>query len=172
MGRAAFGVVRALDRVPVGPAEDAHWFAAFGYVIGWPWILGLGALSMLPVAASGLGSGALAVALRFTQLVLFGVLLWRHPVPALWVFLLPNLFAPLRRRRWTMLASLLPVLALVVLGVATWWRRAASGVWLEPWEIAIALLALALALFALPRGGHSGRGRGRNTMGSPRRRGR
>ena len=66
MGRAAFGVVRALDRVPAGPADDAHWFAAFGHVIGWPWILGLGALSMLPVAASGLGGGALPVALRFT----------------------------------------------------------------------------------------------------------
>ncbi len=173
MGRAALGVMRALDRVPAGPAEDAHWFAAFGRVIGWPWILGLGALSMLPVAASGLGGGGLAVALRFTQLVLFGVLLWRDPVPALWVFLLPNLLTPLRRRWWTSLVSLLPALALVVLGVAAWWRGAVSGVWHQPWEIAIALLALALALFALPRaGGRSGRGRGRRAPSQPRRRGR
>jgi hypothetical protein len=173
MGRAAFGVVRALDRVPAGPADDAHWFAAFGRVIGWPWILGLGAFSMLPVAASGLAGGALPVALRFTQMALFGVLLWRDPVPAVWVFLLPNLFAPLRRRWWTILASLLPALALVTLGVAAWWRQAVIGVWLEPWEIAIAALALALALLALPRAaGRSGRGRSRRATGLPRRRGR
>ncbi len=94
-------------------------------------------------------------------------------MPAVWVFLLPNLLAPLRRRWWTILASLLPALALVTLGVAAWWRQAVIGVWLEPWEIAIAALALALALLALPRAaGRSGRGRGRRATGLPRRRGR
>jgi hypothetical protein len=171
MGRAVFGAVRALDRVPVGPAEDAHWFAAFGHVIGWPWILGLGALSIVPVVASGLGGGALSLALRFAQALVFAVLLWRDPVPAVWVFLLPNVLTPLRRRWWTALASLLPALALVALGVAAWWRQAVSGVWLEPWEIASAALALAIALFALPRaGGRSGKGR--KAPGLPRRKGR
>jgi hypothetical protein len=173
MGRAAFGALRALDRVAAGPVEDVHWFAAFGHVIGWRWILGLGALSMLPVAASGLAGGALPLALRFSQLLLFGVLLWRAPLPAVWVFLLPNLLTPLARRWWTMLASLVPALALVAFGAAAWWRRAVNGVWLQPWEIAVALLALALALFALPRGaGRSRRGRGRTAPGPPRRRGR
>jgi hypothetical protein len=173
MGRAAYGALRALDRVAVGPADDAHWFAAFGHVIGWSWILGLGALSMLPVAASGLSGGALPIALRFGQLLLFGVLLWREPVPAVWVFLLPNLLTPLRRRWWTALISLLPVLALVGFGVSAWWRGAVNGVWLQPWEIAVALLALALATFALPQGGaRAGRSRGRTAPGLPRRRGR
>jgi hypothetical protein len=171
MGRAAYGAVRALDRAAAGPADDPHWFAAFGYVLGWPWILGLGALSMLPVAAAGLGGGALPLALRFGQLLLFGILLWRVPVPAVWVFLLPNLLTPLRRRRWTTIVSLLPALGLVAFGVIAWWRRAVAGVWLQPWEIAVALLALALAVFALPRaGGRPAAGRGRKAPGLPKRR--
>ena len=38
MGRGVLGVVRALERVPRGPAEEPHWFAAFGRVVGWPWL--------------------------------------------------------------------------------------------------------------------------------------
>ncbi len=172
MGRAALGAVRALEQVPAGPADDAHWFAAFGHVLGWEWILGVGALSVLPVAASGLSGGAFSLTLRFAQAVSFVVLLWRYPLPALWVFLLPNLATPLRRRSGTVFLSLLPALSLVGLGAVAWWRGAVSGVWLAPWEIVLAASALAFALFSLPSEG-AGSGHRRSRKGAvTRRRGR
>ena len=42
-----------------------------------------------------------------------------------------------------------PALALVALGASAWWRGAVNGVWLAPWEIAVAGLALALAFLGL-----------------------
>jgi hypothetical protein len=169
MGRAVLGTVRALDRAPVGPAADPHWFAAFGRVIGWSWLLGLGAAAMLPALGSGLASGGWPFGLRVLQTALFGVLLWRDPVLALWLLLLPNALLPLSRRLFV-LVSLAPALALLTLGVLAWWRGAVSGVWLQPWEIAVAALALVLSLFALPRraGARSGgtRGGSRRSVGS------
>jgi hypothetical protein len=90
------------------------------------------------------------------QALLTAALLWRHPVPALWILLVPLLLLPLRRAWWTVLLSLAPVLALVGLGVAAWWRGAVSGLWLAPWEMGTALAALALAFV-----GFGGRGGGR-----------
>jgi hypothetical protein len=172
MGRAVLGAVRALDRVPAGAAAEPHWFAAFGHVAGWQWLLGLGAVAMLPALASGLAAGGLAFGLRLLQVALFGVLLWRQPVPALWVLLLPNGLLPLWRRRLGVLVSLLPVLALLGLGLAAWWRGVVSGVWLAPWEIVVAGLALGLALLALPRrtGARPGHRRNRAAPGVPKRR--
>ena len=154
MGRGVLGLVRALDRVPRGPAEDPHWFAAFGRVVGWPWLVALGAASVLPglwqaSRASGLGLGV-----RVAQAVLGGVLLWRHPVPALWVLLVPLLLLPWRRAWWTLALALVPAVALVALGAAAWWRGAVNGVWLAPWEIVLAFLAFALAFLGL--GGRKG----------------
>ena len=57
MGEAALGVVRALERVPRGPAEEPHWFAAFGRVVSGPWLLGAGALSLLPGLWRGVNAG-------------------------------------------------------------------------------------------------------------------
>jgi len=48
----------------------------------------------------------------------------------------------------------------VGVGAAAWSRGFAHGVWLEPWEIAVLLLGLALA-FVRPRPGHAATGRGR-----------
>lgn len=151
MGRAVLGAVRELDRVPLAPPAEAHWFAAFGRVLGEPWLLGLGAAAMLPALAAGLTAGGLALVLRLVQVALFAVLLWRDPVPALWLLLLPNGLLPLWRRRVTLLVSLSPALALVALGGFAWWRGAVSGVWLAPWEVAVAGLALGLAVVAVPR---------------------
>ncbi len=149
MGQGVLGVVRALDRVPRGPAEEPHWFAAFGRVLGWPWLVALGAVSVLPglwqaSRASGLGLGV-----RIVQAVLAGVLLWRHPVPALWVLLVPLLFLPWRRAWWAVVLALAPAVALVAFGAAAWWRGAVNGVWLAPWEIVLAFLALGMAFLGL-----------------------
>jgi hypothetical protein len=174
--RGALGVVRALERVPPGPAEEPHWFAAFGHVFDWRFLLGAGALSVLPLLLAGYRGGALAFLLRLLHAAAFLVLLWFHPVPVLWVFLLPNLLLPFTRRWWAVVIALLPALALLLLGAAAWWREAVSGVWLDTWQLGLAgfTLLVALAWFGTPplwRGGGKGggRGKGRKAPGLPKR---
>jgi hypothetical protein len=152
MGEGALAVVRALERVPRGPAEEPHWFAAFGRVAAGPWLLAAGALSLAPVLVGGFRAGGAVLGVRLAQALLAGLLLWRHPVVALWLLLVPQLLLPLRRAWWTAALALAPLLALVAIGAAAWWRGVVNGVWLAPWEIAVALVALALAFFG-PRGG-------------------
>lgn len=172
MGRGVLGVVRALEREAPGPAAEPHWFAAFGRVVAGPWLLALGALSLLPGLRAGWKAGGPPLAARAAQAALFGVLLWRHPVPALWVFLAPLLLLPLAWRWWVAILSLLPLAGLLALGAAGWWRGVVSGVFVEPWEMAVAAAALLLAFAGLRRGGggadRRGRG-GRKTTGRRRR---
>ena len=144
MGAGVLGVLRALDRVPRGPAAEPHWFVAFGRVVGLPVLLAIGLASLLPGLRAALSAGGPFLFARLLHAALFCVLLWRHPVPVLWTFLLPNLL-PLLRRGWTSALSLLPVLSLVGVGVAAWSRGHARGLWLEPWEIVALLFALGLA---------------------------
>jgi hypothetical protein len=167
MGRGVLGVVRALERVPRGASEDPHWFAAFGRVVGWPWLVGLGAASLLPGLRRGWRAGGLALGARLLQSSLAGVLLWLHPVPALWLLLVPHLLLPWRRTWWTVVLALGPALALLAIGVSAWWREAVNGVWLAPWEIALAALALALAFLGL--GGRGRKGGGKRPPGRKRR---
>ncbi len=159
MGASVLGVLRALDRAPAGPAVEPHWFFAFGRVVGLTPLLAVGLVSLLPGLRLGMSNGGPALFARLLQAGLFGLLLWRHPVPALWIFLLPNLLLPFGARRWATAVALLPFLALVGVGAVAWSRGFARGVWLEPWEIAVLLLGLALA-FVRPRPGQAaGRGR-------------
>ena len=151
MGDGLVGAVRTLQRAPVGDAEDRLWFAAFGRVIGPVLLLGAAAASVLPGLRTGLAGGLPVLFARLAQIGLFGLLFWRHPVVALWVFLLPNLVLPLGRARWMSALALAPVTALVVLGGLGWSRGLVSGVWLAPWEIVVAILAFALA-FVRPAG--------------------
>ena len=145
MGASVLGVLRALDRVPAGPAEEPHWFAAFGRVLDRRVLLAAGVVSLLPGLRAALSAGGALLFARLLHAALFGLLLWRHPVPTLWTLLLPNLLAPLAARRWVTVLSLLPFLALVGTGAVAWSRDFARGVWLEPWEIAVLLLALSLS---------------------------
>lgn len=167
MGRGVLGVVRALEGVPRGASEDPHWFAAFGRVIGWPWLVGLGAASLLPGLWRGWRASDLALAARLLQSALAAVLVWLHPVPALWLLLVPHLLLPWRRTWWTVVLALGPALALLAIGVSAWWREAVNGVWLAPWEIALAALALALVFLGL--GGRGRKGGGRKPPGRKRR---
>jgi len=156
MGRGVLGVVRALQRVPRGPAEEPQWFAAFGRVVGWPWLAGLGAASLLPGLWRGARAGGLALGLRSAQALLAGVLLARHPVPGLWLLAAPHVLLPSRRSWWTVVLALAPAAGLVTLGASAWWRGAVSGVWLAPWEIVVAAFALALAFLGLGGPGRKG----------------
>jgi hypothetical protein len=131
--------------VPRGPAEDPRWFAGLGQVVGPTVLAAFAAVSALPGLRTGLGGGGPVLAARLLHLALFGLLFWRHPVPALWAFLLPNLVLPFGRARWASVLAVTPLLGLVALGAVAWVRGMVSGVWLAPWEIAVAILALVLA---------------------------
>lgn len=166
VGRAVLGTVRALERVPRGPASEPHWFVAFGRVLPWSYLVVVGAVSLLPGIARALRAGGLAPGVRAAQALLVAVLLWRDPVPALFVLLVPLLLLPFVRTWWTALLALLPTIALIALGASAWQRGAARGVWLAPWEIVVLFLALALAFLGL--GGRAG-GRVQRRAKAPRR---
>jgi len=143
MGQGVVGAVEALASAPRGPATEPVWFAAYGWVIGGAALLAVGATSALPglaVAAVTGGRGR-----RLLQAAFFGLLLWRHPVPALWVFLLPNVLTLARRRGLTLL-SLTPALALAATGATAWARGFVTGLRLTWWELVVGILALALLL--------------------------
>jgi hypothetical protein len=151
MGQAVLGVADELSRVKRGTATEPHWFAAFGHVFSWPMLIALALLSVIPGFANASSRRDGALGLRLFQAALFGVFFWRHPVPALWVFLLPNLVGGLPRKRGGVAVAVLPLLALVVLGTVAWLRGFASGLWIAGWEMAIAALAFALVWAAPPR---------------------
>jgi hypothetical protein len=151
MGEAVLGVLTALEDVPLGGGKEPVWFSAFGTVVGRWALLGLGALAVIPGLVIVRSQGGLPFAARLGQAALFGVLLWRHPVPALWVFLLPSWLTLGVRSWWKSALGLLPALALVGLGAAAWWRGFASGLWLAPWELIIAGLAFALLWLRPPQ---------------------
>jgi hypothetical protein len=145
MGTAVLGALRAIDDAPRGAAREPTWFAASGFVLGPSTLLLVAVASVLPGFRVGLAAGGPALVARLAQAALFAVLYWRHPVPALWLFLLPNVLLPLGRARWATLLALAPAAALVALGAAAWYRGMVGGVWLAPWEIVVAILALVLA---------------------------
>jgi hypothetical protein len=138
VGRAVVGAVEELSVTPRGPAREPDWFAAAGRVAPRSWLLGVGVASLAVrlLRARRLSPAALLHA------VLFGVLLWRHPVVALWVFLLPNLLSSGWR---TLVVSLVPLASLVALSALAWARGFAGGLWLAPWELLLAALALVLS---------------------------
>jgi len=168
MGTVGLAVVEGLVRVPRGPASEPDWFAAFGYVLGSVPLLAIGALSLVPGLAADRGRRFFN--LRLAQAALFGLLLWRHPIPALWVFVVANVMTALTRRRWTAALALLPLALLLILGAAAWHRGFVAGLWLAPWEIGAAAAAMAL-LFAGSPGKAPGTAPGRRLQPSRRRRG-
>lgn len=151
MARAVLGAIGALERVPRGPAADPIWFAAGGWVLGAPVVLGLGVVSLVPGLLRGFRSRGRFLAARLVHGLLFLVLLWRHPVPAVWIFLLPNLLPPLLRPKLALPVGLLPGVAVLGLGLAAWLRSAGpegaaiAGVWPASWETGLAAVALLLA---------------------------
>ncbi len=170
MGRAVVGVARALAQTPPGPAEEPRWLAAFGVVVDGVWLIAIGGLAFLPGLRAAAKAGGAAIPVRVVHAGLVGLLLWRHPVPALWVFLLPLALLPFTRRWWAVLLALLPALALAGVGAYALSRGAVRGVWPEPWELAVAAVALALGLVWPGRGGKRGsRGGGRKAGGGRRR---
>jgi Peptidase family M28 len=150
MGQAVRGAVQALGVAPRGPAAEPTWFSAFGAVLGTMPLAALALFSVLPGLAAARATPGLALPARLAQALAFGVLFWRHPIPALWVFLLPNLLPRFQvaaaRRWWAALAAMAPALSLAVFGLVAWHRDFIAGSFVEPWELALAVVALALLL--------------------------
>jgi hypothetical protein len=145
MGRHVVGVVDALGRVPRGPAAQPAWFAAFGRVGGASVLWAVGLLSLAPGLAAAVRAGGLPLGLRVLQAAAFGFLLWRHPVPALWIFVLPLVLAGLGSRAWVRLVGMVPLLALAGLGLLAWRRGQVDGLWLAPLDLGAAALVLAVS---------------------------
>jgi len=169
MGTLAVAAIDALVKVPRGPVSQPTWFAAFGYVLGAVPLVGLGALSLVPGLAAARNGRAFYP--RLAQAGLFGFLLWRNPVPALWVFLVANLVTARPRRPWTAPLALLPLALLLVLGAAAWWRGFVTGLWASPWEVGAAAAGMALLFVGAPRATPHRAPRAGRPAPRPRRRG-
>jgi hypothetical protein len=167
LGQSLLGAVAAAETLS-GMAAEPNWLAALGRVVNGPTLLALGVASLVPGFLGALRGGGLAFAVRLVQALLFGLMLFRLPVPTLWVFLLPNLVTPLARGRLASLVAIMPAFALALYGGLAWSRGFVAGVWAAPWELAI--LGFAFALLWLRPGGRLGRAtiKGRR-RGGPRR---
>ena len=108
-------------------------------------LIAVGILSLAPALVRAFRAGGVDLFARIAQALLFAVLLWRHPLPALAVLVLPNLAAAVGSRVLSVL-GLAGALALVSTGLIGWRRGIVTGTWLEAWEIALFGLALAVSL--------------------------
>ena len=165
MGTAVVGATQALAALPATRLAERDWFAAFGYVAGAQelWIAGIAAL--VPGLVAGYRAGGSSLAARGLHAALAAGLMWRHLVPALWVAVLPALVSGVIRKRWGVVAAMLPPAALGALGAVAWGRGMVTGVWMGPLDGAMAAAALALLWAPLS----AGAGRSRKSHGSPRR---
>ena len=154
MGQAVLGAVEVLAAGPRGPAADPS-----GTRPSAPWpgrspLAGLAVFSVLPGLLAARRTPGLALPARVAQAGAFGILFWRHPVPTLWVFFLPNLLPRLNsaagRRWWAALLALAPALSLGALGLVAWQREFVSGSFVAAWEAALAMVAMALLLVGRP----------------------
>ena len=108
-------------------------------------LVAVGILSLVPGLLRGFRSGGPGLGARIAQAALFAVLLWRHPVPALAVLLLPNLASGVGSLVLS-ITALAGAMSLVTTGFVGWRRGIVTGTWLEAWEIALFALALAVSL--------------------------
>jgi hypothetical protein len=123
--------------------------AGFGYVAGARALWAGGVVALLPGLVAGYRAGGPSFAARLLQAVLTVGLMTRHLVPALWVLALPALVSGVIRRKWGLIAAMLPPLALAILGGAAWSRGMTRGLWVGTIDIAMAVVALALVLVPL-----------------------
>ncbi len=110
-----------------------------------------GVLTLAPGLWQAHRAGPRFLGLRLAQAALYGLLLWRHPVPALFALGLPTLLARLGPRA-LLLLGLLPAALVGAVGLLGWQRDLVRGVWLEPWELAV--LAARAGAAAVPARRH------------------
>jgi hypothetical protein len=148
VGRGVLGAVQAVSRAPRGPAAEPDWYSAFGFVVGRTPLVILALLSVVPGLLGARSARGLMLPARAAHLAIFAVLFWRHAVPALWVFLLPNLLPRWKvagaRRWWATLLALVPLLSLGALGAVASLRGFIHGSYVRPWEAGLAAVAVML----------------------------
>lgn len=157
IGNGVVSIVRTLSAARRVAAADQHWFAAFGHVFGAAFLYAVGGLSLFAGLRGLRDLSGIHRVCRVIQIAAVVYLLWRNPVPTLWVFALPLLTLGLARSRLLLALSLLPAAALGVLGLTAWKRGFVQGFWFDPWELG--LLVLAVALFFVPAAGSRRRAR-------------
>jgi hypothetical protein len=167
MGRSVVGVVEGLSRATRGPSGDGTWFAVGSHVFRGTALALLLSLAVVPGLVIAFRSGGSALYLRLAQAVFAALLFWRHPVPAVWVLVLPALLSTAPGPRWVAAAvGLLPALTLAGLGAAAFARGYVRGSWMSLWEVGLLLVALALAAVPVARTrGVKGGGRTRGARG-------
>lgn len=155
MGKGVLGIAGALSRVPLSRDASTSWYAAFGYVLSGAMLALLALVSIAPGLYTAFRGRGRPLALRLLHSALFGLLLWRNPVPWLFCLGLPCLVMPFVGNLWS-LSSLLPAAALFSLGAAAALRDAGpagaivTGLWLQPWELAAGALVLGLLWLGRP----------------------
>jgi hypothetical protein len=170
-GRGLRGAVAVLQNA-APPAAQPDWFLAFGQVVGRTALLAAGALSLVPGWLLAFRGPRLGLALRLVQAALFGLLLYRHPVPTVFVFFAWNVLTAFSPRLLGLVLGALPFLGLLAVGALAWARGAVAGVVPAVWEIALAGLVAALALVAgrRPKSARAkGGGKASGKRGLPRR---
>jgi len=155
MGQGVLAILRDLEDALPGAPMEPNWFAAFGWVAGPVALFALALVSVLPGLRQGYRLGGRAFAVRLAAVAAFGYVFFRHPVPMLFVMLLPNLLPLVPRRPWSMAFAAIPALALLGLGGVAWYRDFVHGVWLSHTDLAAAVVALGLALAPAGSGGGS-----------------
>jgi hypothetical protein len=156
MGEAVRGAVDEVARAPIRRDADADWFAVFGQVASRWALLLLGVAALLPGLVHGYGSGGRRFLARAALSAAFAAMVWEDPVPALWILGLPVFVTGLSPRRAAWGLSLLPAMALVLLGAAAWARGFTNGIWLPVWYRGALAAALVLSAFpAVPAAGRS-----------------
>ena len=161
VGRVLLGAVAVVESASRPATPEPDWFGRLGQVVGRGTLLAAGAASLIPALfvaprAAGLGFG-----LRIVHATLFSVLLWRQPVIAAFVFLLPNVLSAFARRWWLVLLGLVPALSLLLFGIVAWSRGLVRGVFPAPWELAVAGFVLALTVV------RPSQARGKRNRGQP-----
>jgi hypothetical protein len=158
VGRGVLGAIDALSTSTREKPQQPTWLSLGSYVLGAPAVYALAFASLAPgfwvAVRAGRGPSLWA---RLAHAALFALLCARAPVPALVALALPNALAPLLPRL-AGLATLSPLAVIAAIGGFAAWKNAGPegplviGVWLEPWELTAAALALALAFVAPARG--------------------
>jgi hypothetical protein len=109
----------------------------------------------------------LSFSLRLLHAALFGLLLYRHPVPALFAFFLWNVLTAFGPRLLGLVLGALPVLALATVGALAWARGLVTGVHPAVWELVLGGFAAALALASGRRRASRSRGGGKRGLPKP-----
>lgn len=161
MGTGVLAILRDLEDAPPNSPSEPNWFSAFGRVFGPVALFAIAAASMLPGLRLGYRLGWKAFAVRLAGAAAFGYVFLRHPVPMLFLFLLPNLLPLVPRRAWTLALAALPAVAVLGLGGVAWYRDFVHGVWLSQLDIGVAFAAFGLAFVS------SGGGRPAGRLGKP-----